>query len=194
MAIKVVDLAQVGEQRLGQAVRAVIAAQTEGRAGEAQHRLPSLARLCQGAAATHASSDEAPAQYFQSILELGYLVASADGFAEQEARALAMLLEQATGSAVRRDELELHFKDLEEGCAALGRSERLRRAAADFEDAIGKTEAIGFAALVAGADGVLADAELELLAELGACFGLGRAAVQQIVNGVARDIQRALES
>jgi tellurite resistance protein len=190
MGWQVMGGANVGTERLARAVRSVIDRQTDAR----QHCLPTLEHFRQGADATRASSNDAPARYFQSILELGYLVASADGFAEQEAHALAALLEQATGAVVKRDELELHFKDLEDGCAMLGRRMRLRRAAADFEDAIGKAEAIGFATLVAAADGVLADAEMDSLSELGSCFALSRAEVENIVNGITRDIQLALEN
>lgn len=190
MSIRVSDLSHVGEERLQRAVRQVIDGQ--GLIEERRHTLPDAAKLRAGAEATRRDSDEAESRYFQSILELGYLVASADGFAEQERQALAALLEQATGEAVDRKELEVHLQDLEEACLALGRRERLRRAAADFDDSLGRNEAIGFTALVAVADGTLADAEIEALNELGACFEMSRADVEAIVLGVARDIDRAL--
>ena len=192
MTIRVSDLSQIGEERLQRAVRAVIEGQ--GLLPEERRSLPGPEQFRAGAEATRRDSDEAESKYFQSILELGYLVASADGFAPQERQALAALLEQATGAAVNRSELEIHLKDLEDGCAMLGRRERLRRAAADFDDQLGRKEAIGFTALVAVADGTLADAELEALRELGSCFEFGKEAVDEIVMTIARDIDRALES
>jgi tellurite resistance protein len=192
MTIRVSDLSQIGEERLQRAVRAVIEGQ--GLLPEERRSLPGPEQFRAGAEATRRDSDEAESKHFQSILELGYLVASADGFAPQERQALAALLEQATGAAVNRGELEIHLKDLEDGCAMLGRRERLRRAAADFDDQLGRKEAIGFTALVAVADGMLADAELEALRELGSCFEFGNEAVDDIVMTIARDIDRALES
>ena len=192
MTIRVSDLSQIGEERLQRAVRAVIEGQ--GLLPEERRSLPGPEQFRAGAEATRRDSDETESKHFQSILELGYLVASADGFAPQERQALAALLEQATGAAVNRGELEIHLKDLEDGCAMLGRRERLRRAAADFDDQLGRKEAIGFTALVAVADGTLADAELEALRELGSCFEFGKEAVDEIVMTIARDIDRALES
>ncbi len=192
MTIRVSDLSQIGEERLQRAVRAVIEGQ--GLLPEERRSLPGPEQFRAGAEAIRRDSEETESKHFQSILELGYLVASADGFAPQERQALAALLEQATGAAVNRSELEIHLKDLEDGCAVLGRRERLRRAAADFDDELGRKEAIGFTALVAVADGTLADAELEALRELGSCFEFGKEAVDEIVMTIARDIDRALEA
>lgn len=192
MPIKVTDLRHVGEERLRQAVRTVIERQAAA-PPDSRHRLPGAEQLREAARAAHEASDELKARYFQSIIELGYLVASADGFADEERHTLAALLEQATGAAVQRDELELHFKDLDDAVAVLGRRERLRRAAADFDDAVGRSEAIGFTALIAVADGVLGQPEIDALAELGACFELGAAEITDIVEGVAREVERALE-
>ncbi len=188
MAIKVTDLTHAGEERLRQAVRAVIESQSIGEG----HRLPNPEQLRAAAKAAIGDTGEVMGRYFQSLLELGYLVASADGFADDERSALAAMLEQATGAIVNKAELELHFRDLEEGCKVLGRRERLRRAAADFEDSIGRSEAIGFTALIAVADGVLASAEIEALKELGECFELGQAQVEEIVQGVAGAVESAL--
>jgi tellurite resistance protein len=190
MAIKVTDLRHAGEERLARAVREVIERQGAGASGK--HRLPGAEVLRAGAEATRSDSDDQRARYFQSMLELGYLVASADGLADEERRTLATMLEQATGSAVKSEELELHFKDLDDAVAMLGRRERLRRAAADFDDMHGRGEAIGFTALVAVADGVLGQPEIDALSELGACFELTDAQVTEIVEGVAREVERAL--
>src|SRR5262249_11811114 len=70
------------------------------------------ARLREGAKAAAAGSDDAPARRFTALLELGYLVASADGLDPSERAALARLLEAVTGSAVDQPTLERHFEDL----------------------------------------------------------------------------------
>ncbi len=192
MSIKVTDLRHVGAERLGKAVQLMIERQSAG--PTSRHRLPGPDQLRAGADATRGGADDQQARMFQSILELGYLVASADGFADEERQALAALLEQATGAAVNREELELHFHDLDDAVAVLGRRERLRRAAADFDDAIGRTHAITFTALIAVADGVLGQPEIEALAELGKCFELPLAEVLEIVEGVAREVERTVEA
>lgn len=148
--------------------------------------------LKHGAEAVKRESDSKAATYFVSLLEIGYLVASADGFADEERNALADLLERATGKGVVHDELDLHFRDLEAACQMLGRRERLRRAAADFEGKDGHEEAVGFAALVALADGKLAGAENVALAELGSHFGFDDARVNEIVSGVVSRVKAAL--
>jgi tellurite resistance protein len=192
MPSKVVDLTHVGPQRLQAAICALIEGQAAETLTRSGHHLPSTASLREGAVAVRGESDDPRSRRFQSMLELGYLVASADGFAEAERHALAALLEQVTGAAVNHDELELHFKDLDEACDILGRHERLRRAAADFEDTIGRDEALGFAALVAVADGQLADPEMSALSELGRCFDIREHDVEAIVDGVVQDIERVI--
>ena len=102
MAIKVTDLRHVGAERLGKAVQHMIERQSAG--PTSRHRLPGTEQLRAGAEATRGGADDQQVRTFQSILELGYLVASADGFADEERRALAALLEQATGAAVNRQD------------------------------------------------------------------------------------------
>jgi tellurite resistance protein len=190
MPIKVTDLRHAGAERLAKAVRKVIERKGQG-PGE-RPTLPGTEELRAAAAAAHAAKDDERARRFQSILELGYLVASADGLADEERHTLATLLEQATGSAVNRDELELHFKDLDDAVEMLGRRERLRRAAADFEDTLGRSEALGFTALIAVADGVLGTPEADALTELGAFLELPESEVVAIVDGVTSEVERAL--
>lgn len=180
MATRVVNATQATPEALRAAVRGLIEGQSVG------------GRLRRGAEAVAKDGEEAEARYFQSILELAYLVASADGLAEEEKSALADLLAQVTGSALDSVKLQLHFDDLEQACAALGRKERLRRAAADFEDTIGRSEALGFAALVAAADGELDQAELDALSELGSQFELGPTEVDRVVYDVVQELARAL--
>jgi tellurite resistance protein len=182
-----VDLSRFGAERLRGAVEAAISGATAG-------TLPTATRLVQGAKATLASSDDDVSTYFVSILEIAYLVASADGFADEERAALSLLLEGVTGRAVGHDLLEVHFKDLDNACEMLGRHERLRRAAEDFADAAIRTEALGFAAIVAMADGKLAEPELNALVELGGYLGFTRDQVAELVHSVVNRLRAELET
>jgi tellurite resistance protein len=184
------DLKGFGAQRLRGAVEEAIRAAT----GPSRGHLPSQERLEQGAKATLEQRDEPSSAYFQSILEVAYLVASADGFADDERSALALLLEGVTGRAVGRDSLELHLRDLGEASGILGRRERLRRAAEDFDDEASRVEALGFAALVALADGELTGPETEALVELGGHLGMARDRVTEVVEGVVGSVRAVLES
>lgn len=139
-----------------------------------------------------APSDPAIARRFQTLLELGWLVASADGFADSERASLASLLERVVGSALDRATLELHFQDLEDGVERLGRRERLARRAADLDGLEAAEEAIGLVATIALADGVLSDPEHAVLTELGARVGLSAERVGTLVADAARQVQDGL--
>jgi tellurite resistance protein len=184
-----VDLTRFGAERLARAVQFVIQ-----NAASAAYPLPDTSRLQQGARATLESIDPDVSAYFQSILELGYLVASSDGFADEERHALSQLLEGVMGAAVSTDVLELHFRDLDEACEMLGRRERLRRAAEDFAQGASRSEALGFAALVAMADGMLAKPEAEALTELGSFLGFTGEQVDELVQGVVAALMARLQS
>lgn len=148
-----------------------------------------MAWIRAGAAATVADSPVDPdaARRFQTMLELAYLVASADGFAADERASLAALLERITGATVDHATLELHFRDLEDAVGLLGRRERLARAAADLDDPAQAEDVIGLVALVALADGHLATPEFEALVDLGRFVGVSSDRVRGIVDAaVAR--------
>jgi len=183
-----IDLSAHPPERLSAAIRAVLTGAPDALGG----RLPSAQHLKEGAEAVTHDQPGASSVYFQSLLEIGYLVASADGFAEEERHALAALLEAVLGRAVSHDDLELHFKDLDDAVEILGRRERLRRAAEDFEDGLSRGEALGFAALVAVADGVLAEPEVAALDELGSFLGLEPAEVDSAIDRVVGDIKTRL--
>ena len=163
--------------------------------GDPSGRLPSTLQLRQGAEETlkEADQDVRAAEYFQSLLELGYLVASADGLAAEERAALARLVEQATGSVVRQQQLRQHFDDLDGGAEVLGRHERLARVASNFEDIGSREEAISFAALIAIADGQLAEPETSMLLELGRHFAFSEGQVKAVLSQVVGSIKLALE-
>jgi tellurite resistance protein len=161
--------------RLAAAVHAV-ATDDEARAAR-------LRAGAQQSAAEH-PDDLAIARRFQTVLELGYLVASADGFDDRERSSLARLLESITGLALDHELLELHFRDLDEGVAALGRRERLARVAAELEHEDERIEAIELATLIALADGTLTAPELEVLVEAGGHMDLSPARIRTIVDGV----------
>jgi tellurite resistance protein len=185
-----VDLTGFGEDRIRAAVQAAMKRAPEG----AAQVLPTPARLEQGAKATLENRLEDESTYFVSLLEIAWLVASADGFAEQERHALSELLEQILGRAVGRDVLELHFKDLGDACEMLGRRERMRRAAEDFSVTASSKEALGFAALVAMADGQLAGPEHDALVELGGHLGFSKTLVDEIIEAVVSRLRAELES
>jgi tellurite resistance protein len=171
----IVELPDVEPARRAAAIHAV-ATEDGGRA----------ARLHEGARASVADAGEvATARAFQTTLELGYLVASADGFAKDERETLSRLLESITGAAVDHATLTLHFLDLDEAVEALGRRERLARLAAELDGTAAAEEAVSLAALIAMADGRLSDRELEVLVELGGHVSLGAERVRAIVDDMA---------
>jgi len=196
-----IRLPDVEPARLRAAVRSVLAQQRAEPPGQAAlssaptGHLPSAEQLSSDAreALQDEPEDSSAAERFQGLLELGYLVASADGFAPEEREALAMLLEYATAAAASRDVLLLHFNDLDATSAALGRSERLLRAASSFESSSSREQAISFAALVAVADGLLDGAEMQVLLSLGKLFSLSTEQVRALVDQVMASIARALD-
>jgi tellurite resistance protein len=157
--------------------------------------MPSTARMRLGAQETlkDEAQDLRAAEYFQSLLEIGYLVASADGLADEERDALAKLMEQVSGSVVELQMLKQHLCDLDGSAAVLGRRERLARVAASFEDDRSREEAISFAALVAVADGKLAGPEASVLLELGQHFAFSAGDVQAVASQVVASIKLALQ-
>ena len=183
----VVELPAVPPARFAAAVQAML-----GEGGE-MAPLPSSSRLAaDGAAAVAEAGDPDGARRFQALIELGYLAASADGLDPPERDALATLIERLTGSAVDHATLERHLGDLDAAAAMLGRRERLARVAADLGEGDRRDEALGFAALIAMADGRLHSEELAVLDELGGCFGLAASEVRAIVDRVADAIARAV--
>ncbi len=153
-----------------------------------------MAWIRAGAVATvgDASQDPAAAARFQTMLELAYLVASADGFAVTERVSLAALLERITQAAVDHDTLEQHFRDLDDAVAQLGRHERLARAAAELGDGAQAADVIGLVATVALADGHLSTPEFEALAELGRHVAIGRAEVLALTRAAVARVEAHL--
>lgn len=168
--------------RLAAAVHAVMADDGRG------------ARLRAGAAQSMADepTDAEIARRFQTLLEVGYLVASADGFADAERVALATLLEGVTGAAIDHRTLDQHFRDLDAAVAMLGRRERLGRLAAELEHARDREDAIVFAALIAMTDGRLDPAELDVLVELGEHVAIPAEQVRRLVVDAARRVEERL--
>ena len=186
-------LPRADPEHLARAVRGVLTEQGERGPTLVTGLVPPASALRAGAAASaRGDTDLDQARYFQALLELGYLVASADGLAGSEREALASLLEQASGSAVDRQTLLTHFCDLDQASEVLGRHERLIRVAAQFGDEPSRLEAIGFAALVAMADGTLDRSEMAALVELGARFGMNPRQVDLEVRAVARRVEERL--
>lgn len=154
-----------------------------------------VAWLRAGAASSVADvpTDPAAAARFQTMLELAYLVASADGFADAERVSLAALLERITGAAVDHATLELHFRDLDDAVALLGRRERLARAAADLETPAQGEEAIALIAMVALSDGHISTPEYEALVELGRHAEVGSDRVRALVESTVQRLEAQLQ-
>jgi tellurite resistance protein len=187
------DLPEVPPERLRAAVRSVLAEAAP--APVPRGHLPSSTSMRTGAEETikEGPSDRRAAEYFQSLLELGYLVASADGLAEAERDALADLVEHATGHVVPHVDLRRHFTVLDQACEALGRHERIGRLASNFEDARAREEALSFAALVAISDGHLGLPEARALLELGECLRFTDREVEEVLGDVVASVREALE-
>lgn len=177
----VVRLSQAEPARLAAAIESAIA-------GELQARLRAGAEESVRAE----PADVAAARRFQTLLELGYLVASADGFADEESNSLASLLERVTSSAIDRAALTLHFFDLEDATQALGRRERLARVAAELEGAGEAEEAIGLVVTIAMADGQLSSLEYAVLNELAEHLKLSPGRLRELVDAAAARIEGGL--
>lgn len=185
MSLSAVELPRVAPERLRAAIEQLLLAGTSAPESLGQ-------RLKSGARAVTNEVDSTPARYFQALLEVSYLVASADGFADEERDALARMLEHATSRAVTHDVLELHFRDLDESAALLGRAERLLRAASDFEEESSKLDALRFAALVALSDGRLGEPEVTALYDLARGLALGEAQATGALEPLVRELEQAL--
>jgi tellurite resistance protein len=180
----ILELSATEPARLTAAILAVIHADTDREA-----------LLQRGAEQSVAEepTDVQTARRFLTVLELGYLVASADGFADVERTTLARLLERVTGERVDHRALELHFRDLDDAVESFGRRERLARAAADLEGTEACEEAIGLAALIAMADGRIAAAEHQTLLDLGEHLGISHERVRALIDGMATRVEAELQ-
>ncbi|HVV87779.1 MAG TPA: hypothetical protein VHE35_32290 [Kofleriaceae bacterium] len=137
-------------------------------------------------------SDVAAARWFQSLVEMAYLVASADGFSPEERASLAKLIELATGRAVDHELLEVHLAELEVQAHVLGRHERVARAAAEVRDQPSVDDALAFAALVAMADGTMAAPERDALIELAGHLDIEPVQVEALLTVLVEDVERRL--
>jgi tellurite resistance protein len=138
------------------------------------------------------TSDPDVALRFQRLLELGYLIASADGFADAERDSLARVLEAVTGSAIDHRTLDLHFRDLAEGVESLGWPQRLARAAADLRDSTSRNEILQMVAIIAMADGNLSPREHEALIALGSHLRVPTPGVSELIAEAAERVKKEL--
>ena len=152
------------------------------------------ARLAAGASQSlvEEPTDVNSARWFQSLVELGWLVASADGFDPAERASMAALLATVTGKAVDEQLLEQHLAELAHQVDIMGRSQRLARAAAELHDQSSGDDALAFAALVAMADGRLEQIELDTLIALGSYMSIDTAQVRALVAALAKDVEANL--
>jgi tellurite resistance protein len=152
------------------------------------------ARLAAGASQSLVDepTDAQSARWFQSLVELGWLVASADGFDPAERASMATLLATVTGKAVDENVLEQHLGELAQQVDIMGRSQRLARAATELADQSAGDDALAFAALVAMADGRLEPIELDALIALGSYVAIDAARVRALVAALAKDVEANL--
>ncbi len=157
-------------------------------------RLPAANKLAGGAEmlAKRSSEDAEAARYFSAMLEASYLVAAADGLAEEERTALCDLIDYTTRSALKRKRLDGLFDEMAQLLADQGLEARLDAVAAELEDFMAREEALSFAALVAIADTVLAPREAATLIALGKRFDFSPGEVQAVVDVVGATLARAL--
>lgn len=157
-------------------------------------RLPSTHKLAGGAEllAKGSSEDAEAVRYFGAMLEICYLVAAADGLAEEERTALYDLIDYTTRSALKHARLDALFDEMAQRLADQGLEARLDAVAAELDDFMAREEALGFAALVAIADSVLAPKEAVTLIALGKRFDFSAGEVQAVVDVVAATLQRAM--
>lgn len=173
----------VAPERLAAAVHAVVVADGVR-----------AARLQAGAAqaVTATPTDLDAVNWFQSLVELGWLVSSADGFDDSERTALAALLELLTAEVVDREMLELHLAELASQVEIMGRTQRLARAAQELADQAASDDAVAFAALVAMSDGHLGAAELDELVQLGGFLAIPPERVRALVLALGREVEAQL--
>jgi tellurite resistance protein len=152
------------------------------------------ARLQSGArqSIAEAPADLDAARWCQSLVVLGFLVSSADGFADDERRLLAGLLELVVSETIDREMLELHLGELAEQVEILGRTQRLARAAQELDDPAAADDALAFAALVAMADGTLGQVELDALVELGGFLSIAPDRVRALTLALAGEVEARL--
>ncbi len=152
------------------------------------------ARLAAGASQSVVDNptDTRSADWFLSLVELGWLVASADGFDPAERTSMAALLATVTGEAVNEHMLDRHLGELAEQVEIMGRSQRLARAAAELADQSAGDDALAFAALVAMADGRLEQIELDALIALGSYVSIDADRVRALVASLAADVEANL--
>lgn len=183
MGDPIVAFAGATPERIAAAIHAVVVSD-----GVRAARLESGAQ--QSIAETPADLDAA--RWFQSLVELGFLIASADGFADDERRVLAGLLELVVSETIDREMLELHLGELAQQVDVMGRTQRLARAAQELDDPRAADDAVAFAALVAMADGTLGQVELDALVELGGFLSIAPDRVRALTLALAGEVEAKL--
>lgn len=190
------DLPEVSTEQLRRAVRKVVAQQAADAAAPSigprslSGRLPSADTLSQGASALDEDGDAA--RVFRAMLELGYLVAAADGLGEDERGALAALVAEATGARVTPERLAHELDGYAKLEAERGRVARFREVAAELDDFVAREEAMSFVALISIADAVLSHKELRALLEVGEALGFSRGEVDLVMKQVVFSLKAAL--
>jgi tellurite resistance protein len=183
-----VALPDASPEALKSAVAAVLGARAEAVSlpDELRQRLPSVERL-------RASAEEgSDARFFLAALEMGYLVAAADGVDAREQAALGELISRVTGLALDPATLAGHFRAFDEAARSTSRTARVESITERLRDFVEREEALGFAALVAMADHHFARKEARALIELGEALGFTVGEVQVLLDSLVEAIRQAL--
>jgi tellurite resistance protein len=194
-------LPEVGEAERRAAIRQVVSRQARDASAPSvgprslTGRLPSVSELQAGALLLNepGSEDAGAARHFLALLESAYLVAAADGVSAEELSAMGRLIAEVTGSELDEATLLALFTDFEAALKNDGRSTRVTELAECFDDFMAREEALGFAALMAAADGCMAEPEAEALVELGGAFGFSAGEVQLVLDQVGFELKRELQ-
>jgi tellurite resistance protein len=202
MKLNLPDLGDATLATLASAVRSVIEQQTRDAAAPSvgpralSGRLPSIAALSAGATGyVRASSEDAhAARHFLSLMEAAYLVAASDGISDAERTAFAGLLASVRGGAADPRQLEAILGELDAASARDGRPKRLAELATMFDDFVAREEALGFATLVAVADGQISRKEARGLIELAEQLGFSLGELQVVLEQVGTSLKAALEA
>ncbi len=202
--VELPELPECDSDVLAAAVRAVIEQQATEVAAPSvgpralMARLPRVERMEQGAEHLFSShppaspGDEEAGRYFNAIVETCYLVATADGFAEEERGAVQDLVGFATGDVFTGERAQGLFAAYGKLLEEQGLEARLDAIAESLDDFVAREEAMSFAALVAVADRELQDKEAVMLMALASRFEYSRGEVQAVVKHVAATLAKAI--
>jgi tellurite resistance protein len=129
-----------------------------------------------------------------AFLECAYLVAAHDGVTSEELAALSAIVRGLSPEGMRLLGLQALFDELSRKLAEEGRASRISRLASELGDHVARDEALGFAVLIAIADGALARRETRVLIELAEAFGHSVEELKLLIRELGQALTLALGS